>query len=358
MNKKGFTLVELLTIIVVISVIAIITVSVVFDKIESSRKKAYDIQIDNIVDLTKTYMLQEEDLDPNHTNTLCIYVSDLQDKGLLKSGKVVNPNTNENIAEKINNKSKGVVIVKFDHSTNQYTYNFTTEGCTEVIVTPAYQTILSNETVKTVGNTDGLYEENNEYIYKGENPNNYITFKNSTWRIISIDKETNMLKIINLNDNQKSLSSNKVSGLVDDLNEEFSTENSSYQSVKDYINNNSKWNKGNVSALSSALSLKSQEKQSNDYKTINLLTLGEYVNASLDNNCYKTTCTSYLSTSKNYWLLNQTSDNKNWCIKSDNKADKVVPSDQLYNVYPVLYLNTGVEIDEGNGTSTTPYKLK
>lgn len=358
MNKKGFTLVELLAIITIIGIIFIISVSIVTDKISLSKKRAYNIQIDNIINATKTYMIEEENLDPNHSNTLCIYVSDLQDKGYIKDGKIKNSITNENIAEKIDGKSKGVVIVKFNDSTNQYTYNFTTEGCTEVIVTPAYQTILNTEEIKTVGNTDGLYEGNNEYIYKGENPNNYLKFNNKTWRIISIDKDTNMLKIINLNGDAKSLGENGVSGIINDLNDEFDTENSSYENVKDYVNTNSKWNQGNVSLVDSALSLKSQEKQSNDYKTINLLTLGEYVNASTNSDCFNDTCTSYLSTSKNYWLLNKTLDNKNWYVKNDNKVTNVTASDQLYYVYPVLYLKVGVEIKSGTGTSANPYELK
>ena len=38
--------------------------------------------------------------------------------------------------------------------------------------------------------SDGLYAdeyESGRYIYKGVNPNNYITFNNETWRILSID---------------------------------------------------------------------------------------------------------------------------------------------------------------------------
>ncbi len=37
---------------------------------------------------------------------------------------------------------------------------------------------------------DGLYKEaNNVYVYKGENPNNYIYFNDEMWRIISLSKD-------------------------------------------------------------------------------------------------------------------------------------------------------------------------
>ena len=47
-------------------------------------------------------------------------------------------------------------------------------------------------------NGDGLYKdtyEENRYIYRGSNPDNYITFNNELWRIIAIEPD-NTLKII------------------------------------------------------------------------------------------------------------------------------------------------------------------
>ena len=52
----------------------------------------------------------------------------------------------------------------------------------------AKETLLEN--VVTTG--DGLYKDEYEegrYIYKGANPNNYITFNNETWRIISVEND-------------------------------------------------------------------------------------------------------------------------------------------------------------------------
>jgi len=50
----------------------------------------------------------------------------------------------------------------------------------------------------TVTTGEGLYSdpyENGRYIYRGENPNNWITFNNELWRIISIESD-GTLKII------------------------------------------------------------------------------------------------------------------------------------------------------------------
>ena len=45
---------------------------------------------------------------------------------------------------------------------------------------------------KVVTSGDGLYKdtyESGRYIYKGANPNNYITFSGETWRIISVEND-------------------------------------------------------------------------------------------------------------------------------------------------------------------------
>ena len=45
---------------------------------------------------------------------------------------------------------------------------------------------------------DGLYADEYEpgrYVYKGANPNNYITFNNEPWRIISVESD-GTLKLI------------------------------------------------------------------------------------------------------------------------------------------------------------------
>ena len=54
------------------------------------------------------------------------------------------------------------------------------------------------EMVDVVTSGDGLYQDTYEegrYIYKGADPNNYITFSGETWRIISVESD-NTIKIM------------------------------------------------------------------------------------------------------------------------------------------------------------------
>ena len=53
-------------------------------------------------------------------------------------------------------------------------------------------TTVGGQEVEIVSSGDGLYAdeyESGKYTYKGVNPNNYITFNNETWRIISISAD-------------------------------------------------------------------------------------------------------------------------------------------------------------------------
>ena len=59
-------------------------------------------------------------------------------------------------------------------------------------------TTIGGQEVEVVSSGDGLYVDEYEagkYTYKGANPNNYITFNNETWRIISIGVD-NTIKIM------------------------------------------------------------------------------------------------------------------------------------------------------------------
>lgn len=349
-NEKGFTLVELITVIVVIAIVAVIATRTVTNKINSSKEKAYNIQVNNIKDSAKKYMLENTDEDKYHLDTMCITIAMLQEKGYLEKGNISNPKTNKDF-----DVNKNYVKVKYNLESNQYEYDFT-DDCTEINVVPAAETIISNNDVKITNKADGLYETTDSYVYRGTNPNNYIKFNNGTWRIVSIDKETMMIKIVNLQGTQKQISETE---LIKDLNDDFENGTTYPQSTKDYINLNSKWNSGSISELDTSTILKSVEKQSNSFNTISLLTVGEYVDASLNKNCYSTnSCSSYLSTNSNYWLLNNTSDNKNWYVTSENKLAYATQSTQLYNVYPCLYLTLNSSIASGNGTAAEPYELQ
>ena len=71
------------------------------------------------------------------------------------------------------------------------TLNYTQKASGGEVTPPVTGPTMGGQNVELVESGDGLYEDSYEagrYIYRGSNPNNYITFNGETWRIIA--KET------------------------------------------------------------------------------------------------------------------------------------------------------------------------
>lgn len=86
-----------------------------------------------------------------------------------------------------------VCLMSIGYAAFQTSINITAKG--NII---KVQTTVDDLKQEVVTVDDGLYkdeDENNRYIYRGENPNNYIKFNDELWRIVAIESD-NTLKII------------------------------------------------------------------------------------------------------------------------------------------------------------------
>ena len=96
MNKKGFTLVELLAVITVLGLIGILTVPVVDRVIRDNRAKAAAVNVDTILNAAYDFVQKNPSYLPSATNgaegTKILY-QDLVNAGLIKE-EMVNPKTN------------------------------------------------------------------------------------------------------------------------------------------------------------------------------------------------------------------------------------------------------------------------
>ena len=96
MKNKGFTLVELLGVIVVLGIIAVITIPIVQRTILESTEDAYDEQIQSFERAAGNYVASDVyKMTECETKDCSITLKDLQDLGFLPSGEIINPKTDE-----------------------------------------------------------------------------------------------------------------------------------------------------------------------------------------------------------------------------------------------------------------------
>ena len=115
MNKKGFTLVELLAVIVILALIALIAYPNVTKIISGAKENTNKIQMSALNQAMDTYIARHA-AELGDSEIVCL--SDLKKDGLLdKDAKIVNP---EDDSEYV-----GYFTLTWDATYNQYTYTYT-----------------------------------------------------------------------------------------------------------------------------------------------------------------------------------------------------------------------------------------
>lgn len=246
----------------------------------------------------------------------------------------------------------------------------------------AYTTELAIESIKkTVVDAPepGLQynEETDEYIYKGEYVDNYVSFGGQTWRILKITNEGNFRLILhetepkyiwddrynsdknsNVGINNFSLSRLKES--LDNLYQEEEIIKKSYADmiipqtncVEDYIAVDENGNEV-------------VECRTYDYKDQIFTTLyaEEFVAASLDSACSGLNdrrCSNYnylSSYDTQYWTITKDPETSFRAYKVDRSLDVATTSSKS-GLKPVIEISGKILFESGNGTESKPYKVK
>src|SRR5574344_8009 len=135
--KKGFTLIELIGVIVIISLLSLIIYPQVNTIIRNQKESLYNSQLKIVIDAAKNYVTSNSgSLDITSSGYL-ISISDLYNGGYIDKSNVINPKTGEAFNE--------CIAVKYNSKDNQYNYQynsdcslFTNVGCFK------YSTIVLN----------------------------------------------------------------------------------------------------------------------------------------------------------------------------------------------------------------------
>ena len=121
MNKKGFTLTELLAVITILAIILLIVFPVTKNAINKSRENAYEVQVNQIVEQTHRWAADNNNLLPDIDSKQTYYVtlSELINGGYIKNsedGKLYDPRDNSEM--------NGCVVIKYSSNYNQYIYYY------------------------------------------------------------------------------------------------------------------------------------------------------------------------------------------------------------------------------------------
>ena len=236
------------------------------------------------------------------------------------------------------------------------------------------------ETLVTSG--DGLYAdeyESGKYTYKGANPNNYITFNNETWRIISISTD-NTIKIMrnesigNKVFNSENSNAWEQSEIKKYLNEEYIANiTTNKEAVAPYT-----WSIGSATLDNSDLSaqVKSENGTKSTSTNIGMITASEYLRANSNksqcgnmstNNTNLSTCIttnwmqSIVPTGNFLWTITPRSNNDASLFEISGTSSSagrvnIDYATSALSIVPVLYLTSDITLS-GSGTSSDPYQI-
>ena len=109
-KRNGFTLIELMAVIIILAVIALIVTPLIIGGIKESKERLYDTQLENIKSAAKSFMI---DLDLENDLTLTLTLDELKKAGYVKED-IKNPKTGESFNK--------CLLVSVERKDNAYEY--------------------------------------------------------------------------------------------------------------------------------------------------------------------------------------------------------------------------------------------
>ena len=127
MKKNGFTLIEILAVLIILGVVGLIVMPVVTNSLRESKDDLYNVQISNIKEAAKTWSADNMNKLPTTTGgNKNVNLKMLQDEGYIEEN-ITNPKTDETF-----DPLKVCVNIKFNGKKYVYTVTDGTANCTNL----------------------------------------------------------------------------------------------------------------------------------------------------------------------------------------------------------------------------------
>lgn len=227
----------------------------------------------------------------------------------------------------------------------------------------------------------GLYKFNDNYIYRGDNPNNYVLLGNKKWRIIGFDNLNNIRIIYgdtapdyqewddryNIDvDKDNGINEYNLSRVKDYLDNYINTYDETNENDEVIFTSLVKSKLAKSTICVGKVNLDNNNTDSCSLKLDNVLTsmvtVNDYMNASLDPLCSATNtknCQNYNFLNKSGWTISAYSEDtyKVYYIDESNGL-KLANSYIRKAVRPVITLRSDTIYVSGTGSENDPYKVK
>ena len=144
MNKKGFTLIEIMGVIAVISLIFLIAIPTILNKVKKGQDTIDESTQNMIISATKDYMNDNiNDYPEEIGNVYCIDINDLIDKNYITEDIVTTKDKSiltkkvkvsiDNCSDEYEYKNGTCVLKEDEFKTNKLTYKYAvSNSCTEI----------------------------------------------------------------------------------------------------------------------------------------------------------------------------------------------------------------------------------
>lgn len=313
----------------------------------------------------------KKSLPQDETQTVEINVAELINAGKMK-------NLDEYLGD--NSGCTGKVQVKLSGSTYVYIPYLT---CGEKYSTKFLAEEITKED-NLVGSGYGLYlMNNNNYVYRGEEVNNYIKLESRVWRIVKVNPDKTITLILDRAadreypyddrynqeaDYDYGINNYQTSRIKEQLQRMYNQTNP--EEIEDYIlSEKDKTHLVNydvcIAKMSKSDTIHDNSKECIQSITdkIGLLTVSDYMNASSDVNCNyvgSNSCQNYNYLSKNgaFWLITPSSKDSYSVFYVGTGTIKENEASELKKVRPVITLAANTLISGGDGTEANPYIVK
>ena len=340
--------------------IFIIVLLVIFANSKNDKVKGYSGVESRMVSAAKKYFEKEAVMLPIDDNLSSVSIETLIENNYLTP-----------ISEMISDGSNCSGYVSVYKSSDEYVY-FPYLNCGTNYESKRLSSKVVEDNIVSSG--DGLYKYGNEYIFRGEYPNNFVKFDGKSWRVVKINSDGSLKLLYNEKKVEKKVWDdryNSSKGGYVGINDFRVSRIFSY--LKDSYDNDTYVSKNNKNLLIKGKWCIGKLAQDNvDFNSINvcsdvyddlyigLLNVKEILIPSISDKCinlYDIECTNY-----NYffninvgWTLNSSSEKSYQVYNSNGGTISLKNASLSNNIRPVVNVNSNILYDGGSGTESDPY---